>query len=94
MQGDRSDPTVKAEQRDRVRAVRVKYGPLWDAYAVVYEAWVEVVAAIEVAEQVDGAGGVLDLVTITDLLRTLLVAQRRWVVLVERLEGGRDAEPD
>jgi hypothetical protein len=92
VQGDRSDPTVKAEQRDRVRAVRTKYRPLWDAYAVVYEAWVDVVAAIEVAQQVDGAGGALDLVTITDLLRTLLSAQRRWVVLIQQLEGDRDAD--
>ena len=87
--GDRSDPATKAEQRDRVAAVRARYRPIWDGYAIAYEAWLEVVSAIEVAQQVDGAGGALDLVTITDLLRVLLTSQRRWVALVQQLGEAR-----
>jgi len=82
--GDRSDPAIKTEQRNRVAAVRARYRPIWDGYAIAYEAWLEVVSAIEVAQQVDGAGGALDLVTITDLLRVLLTSQRRWVALVRQ----------
>jgi len=88
VQGDRSDPSVKAEQRDRVRQVRARYRPLWDAYAIAYEAWLEAVTAIEIAEQIDGADSGLEMVGVIEAVRQLVRSQRRLVSMFQEVSDG------
>ncbi len=88
VQGDRSDPSVKAQQRDRVRQVRARYRPLWDAYAIAYEAWLEAVVAIEIAEQIDGADSALEMIGVIEAVRELVRSQRRLVTMFEEVPDG------
>jgi len=51
VQGDRSDPTVRAEVQDRAQMVRSAWETAWGTYHAAYSAWAILVAAIHAAER-------------------------------------------
>ena len=87
VQGDRSDPSVRAEQRDRVEAVRDRYADAWSAYSLAREAWVSAVAMIDVAISAFDAGGLPAMSEVGAQLLQLARAQRAMYVAARALAG-------
>lgn len=87
VEGDRSDPAVRSEQRRRVAIVGREYRKVWDLYDVAWNAWARAARIIHAAQLLEKAGGSPDLRTIAQLLLVLADAQHK---LSEVLSRGRE----
>jgi hypothetical protein len=85
VQGDRTDPVVRAEQHDRVSAVRATWRRAWNAYGLARAAWVELAAGVQVARQAEDAGGVPPLGALFSSVVRMAAAHRGLIVAFETL---------
>lgn len=86
VRGDRAEHAVRAEQLDRAAAVGKRYQDAFTAYDVARAAWVALVAAIQVAAQLDEAGGVADVEQLAQMISILAAAQRELLTAAKLLE--------
>lgn len=86
VRGERSDPTTRAEQRDRVQTVRARYAPLWEAYRAARQSWLAAVDVLVAARAAENAGLAVDVATVTDALQHLAAASAHLVSSVRALE--------
>lgn len=77
VRGDRDDPSVRAEQRDRASRVGWKYREAFAAYEAARLLWVSAVAAIRVARETYEATGHVDPAPVAAALQSLALAQQR-----------------
>ena len=85
VRGDRADATVRAEQHDRVAAVRRRYRPAWEAYGAARSAWLAAVEAIVTAQQAGEVGLAVDMAGILAALQELGAATGQLVGAVRAL---------
>jgi hypothetical protein len=85
VQGDRSDPTVRAEQRDRVSVVRERWRPIWLAYGAARRAWVAAVVAVDAATAADDRGDEPGMRVVVDALRELARTHGELVATMGRV---------
>lgn len=79
VRGDRADPSVRAEQRDRVSIVRERWRPVWSAYGLVYGAWIAAVVALDAVIAATDRGDDADLSGAIEALRDLAGRQGEFI---------------
>lgn len=85
VKGDRSDPAVKAEQRDRVGQVRADYAPLWEAYGAAHDAWKDLLSVLVGARARQDMGLMPEMAPIADALALVVKTSRLLMVEMARM---------
>tara|TARA_B100000745_G_scaffold131461_1_gene85756 strand:- start:383 stop:823 length:441 start_codon:yes stop_codon:yes gene_type:complete len=79
VQGDPHSEPVKAERRDRVASVRLRFSPIWSAYKQARSAWIILGGAIRAAKRAERTKAKPAEVELVLLIQALTRAQTRLI---------------